>query len=175
MASNEFTAELFRTDQQQQVNGHDICYNLALINLASLQDDWTFRKYYFTPCQSLPTSWRFQLTLQRVPGSEEVSGYATLIRNDSINIPVNAHFVVTFYYMNYSADYVPRTNIDRRMVPTDVKSIYMYSIVPSEFRPILHQQLLVRVLITIRNCHGERTSSGSKIESKEKPVHFSKL
>ncbi|GBN03243.1 hypothetical protein AVEN_229022-1 [Araneus ventricosus] len=172
MAASNFSASQVAVQQHSQSNGHDIRYDFSLYNAAALQQDWTFTQDYRAPCVTAPTSWRFEMTLHRDPNSGVVSGNAMLQRTDTVNTPVCAHFVVTFRQNAFSLDFVPRSNVLRRIEPGDRKLTYIH--VPKE---LLHGEILVVLHISVRKCHQDRkkgvSTPGAGVERKE--MHCSKM
>ncbi|GBM91903.1 hypothetical protein AVEN_215755-1 [Araneus ventricosus] len=153
MAANQFSASSVVVSQKPHHNGHEILYNFSLCNAAALQEEWSFTQDYRAPCQISPTSWKFQMTLERVPKTLLVSGSAKLKRNDSLNVAVGVFLQLRINHHMFK-DYFPFPGVNKEILSGEEICVNICNIVPNSFYEyLLYQELSVCVSIYVKNCH----------------------
>ncbi|KAF8784890.1 hypothetical protein HNY73_010502 [Argiope bruennichi] len=91
--------EIHRLNQQRVRNGHNI-YCLISVQALRARQTWPYTINFNTKCRCFPTSWTLAITYQQNQETGVFSCSVTLKRNDSLNILVNAHVLISFLNIN---------------------------------------------------------------------------
>ncbi|GBL75477.1 hypothetical protein AVEN_194652-1 [Araneus ventricosus] len=146
----------FRTSQQRTPNGHNIYCLISVQSLVARQT-WPCTLNFSSNCHVFPTTWTLGIVYRQVQETGRFSCSVTLRRNDSLNILVNAHVLVSFVNRNGRVIRFQQTIFNDPILPDHERQGSIYdALLPAYLRFLNSQDIELQVTIFFRSCHSTR-------------------
>ncbi|CAL1300863.1 unnamed protein product [Larinioides sclopetarius] len=146
--------ENFEETKLEISDGHKVLFDFHVRYLDG-KLFWQTVKDFDTNCRTLPTSWLFEMEIQKVPLDGNVSIPIILKRSDTQNKPVNAYVTIRLYDVNGFRFFDDLISFGRQYVKPgeEIKENIVGTLRLLEKRKLFNEEIRVTVVITIRSCH----------------------